>query len=242
MEYLSLCSGADIEIMEYWLDEKCLRCYNKSLYDPIFFYTRHLTLDLFFAFAELICHDVPHPRPAAEGHPWQTVDRKVSASPSGHLADETQHAEAPGARGGERVLDQPSVHDSGAGARPCGRASGTELAQDQREQVCQVPRAQICDRSPESPKNHKELVKLEWREEQHSKTLFMRPYDVCPRKLLLVTCHITMIALCSLSCWRKWLPTGYKFCRYMTCSSVVCEENCSSYVNCLGRRKWNYII
>lgn len=50
-----------------------------------------------------------------ERHPWEAVDWEVSPPKTNHMADETEHGETSGARGGERVLDQSSIHDSRAG-------------------------------------------------------------------------------------------------------------------------------
>lgn len=64
---------------------------------------------------ERIHQNVPDPGAVEERYPWKTVDREVSPSKTDHVADETEHDKTSGARGGERVLDQPAVHDSGAG-------------------------------------------------------------------------------------------------------------------------------
>lgn len=124
-----------------------------------------------FAFSDIVCHHVSHPQPAAERHPWEAVDRKVSASAENYLADEAQHAEAPGAWGCQRVLDQPAVHDRGAGVRPRRGTQGPELAQDQRGQIFQFPWTQIHHRSPESPENHQDMVELMWAGKWHARTV-----------------------------------------------------------------------
>lgn len=106
---------------------------------------------------------VPHCRHAAERHPRQAVDWKVPASTKDHLADEAQHADTSGARGRERVLDQPALHDQRARAGPRCRAASAELAQYQSSKLCQVPWTQIHHRPPESPERHQDMVKLMWR-------------------------------------------------------------------------------
>ena len=54
---------------------------------------------------------VSHHGATEERDPREAVDRKVPATEGHHLADEAQHGEPAGARGGERVLDQPALHD-----------------------------------------------------------------------------------------------------------------------------------
>ena len=81
---------------------------------------------------------VSHHGAAEEGDPWEAVDREAPPAAGHHLADEAQHGEPAGARGGERVLDQPALHDRRAGVLPRGRAPRPELAQNQGEQFHKV--------------------------------------------------------------------------------------------------------
>ncbi|KAL6477224.1 hypothetical protein MHYP_G00130590 [Metynnis hypsauchen] len=105
--------------------------------------------------------DVPDISSVPEGNSWSAVDREASAATPCHLADEAEHAEAPGARGGERVLDQPAVHERGAGARARRRPERAHLDEHQRGETGQIPPAQIRHRAPGPPQRHQNLEQLE---------------------------------------------------------------------------------
>lgn len=152
-------------------------------------------LFFFYLFCRKICHHVSHPGPVTKRYPWEAVDRKVSASKTNYLADETQYTEASWAWGWERILDQPAVHDCWAGVPSCLRAPSPELAQDQRGKIYKFPWTQTHHRSLESSENHQDVDKLMWEEKQHAKTVFiMWQYNM-------FVCKKSSVFVCIICLW-----------------------------------------
>lgn len=107
-------------------------------------------------------HHVSDNGPPAEGHLGQAVDRQIPATAAHHLADEAQHGEGAGARGRERVLDQPALHEPGTRAWPQYWEAQAGVGEHPRGTLCrQVSWAQTPRGPPGPPQHHKDMVQLE---------------------------------------------------------------------------------